>query len=165
MAWMSDFRDDRPESTACWTDWLDLSPVAATLLCACTPAPCLVRCRGEVETTCATAAKLMCCFAMDVWMPLCSNLGNADLVNRAPRYLPLAVGKRWRCSRGSGWTGGCGLAGWLAAGWLLAGWQRAWRAESSEQGSGRAPETAGGTDELGPAEAGGALCGCSAVVG
>lgn len=46
------------------------------------------------------------------------------LVNRTPRYLPLAVGKRWRCSRAvagleaAGWLrAGCGLAaGWLAEG-------------------------------------------------
>lgn len=72
----------------------------------------LVRYRGEAKTTCATPAKLTYCFAMDVWTPLRCNLGNADLLNRTPRYLPLATGKRWRSSRATD-----GLeAGWLPNG-------------------------------------------------
>lgn len=78
----------------------------------------LVRYRGEVKMTCATPAKLMLCLAMDVWIPSCSNLGNADHVSRAPRHLPLATGKRWRLQPGSGWTGG--LAGCQMAGVQIA---------------------------------------------
>lgn len=98
MAWMSDFRDDSPESTA-------HSRYRQSKLR-------LVRYRGQVKMTCATAAKLMFCFAMGVWIPSCSNLGNADQVNRAPRHLPLATGKRWRLQPGSGWIGS-----WLSAKW------------------------------------------------
>lgn len=102
--WMSDFRDDRSESTAYWTGYLSQSKLR------------LVRYRGEVKMTCATAAKRMFCFAMGVWMPSCSNLGNADLLNRAPRHLPSIIGKRWRCSPGNGRTWKAGLLAGLPNG-------------------------------------------------
>lgn len=102
--WMSDFRDDSPEYTAYWTDWLYIGQWKLR--------PVRYRGPGTVRTTCATGAKLMFCFAMDLWMPSCSNLGNAALVSRAPRHLPLTIGNRWRCSPGSGWTGR-----WPAAKW------------------------------------------------
>lgn len=102
----------------------------------------------------ATAAKLMFCFAMGVWTPPCLNLGNAGLLNRAPRHLPLTVGKRWRCSRAME-----GLGGWLAAKWRGAQRASSRIRESTRDRLGRDGQARASRGR------GGALCGCLGVVG